>query len=120
MNPCLPASEKEQCSAKGGIMSCRTCHWAVLLAVSLPLLLAHQRQTLPDAYKASGRKNPKWDDAAVKALDALAHHFTNAAVGVMYQVGGALSNPELLKLSQAAVDAGCDDPLVLYCHAVAL
>ena len=130
-------------------MSHRTRHWAVVLAVSLPLLLtahrapadfpkgddlartptrhdyarellAHQRQTLPDAYKASGRKNPKWDDAAVKALDALAHHFTNAAVGVMYQVDGAPSNPELLKLSQAAVDAGCDDPLVLYCHAVAL
>src|SRR5688500_18580788 len=36
--------------------------------------LAFHRRMLVDAYKAKGNRNAKWDDAAVKFLEAVAVH----------------------------------------------
>ena len=46
--------------------------------------------------------------------------FTNAGLYEWYLVPGYKSEDDLLKLADAAVGAGCDDPLVTYRRAVLL
>src|SRR4051794_13233460 len=38
--------------------------------------LAFNQRTLAGAYQAVGKRDPKWDDAAVKFLDAMAVYYT--------------------------------------------
>ncbi len=78
------------------------------------------RRTLAAAYQANGKKDPKWDAAADKFLDAMAVRFTNAGAEDWYKLPGEKPSAELLQLARAAIDAGCADPLVIYCYAVIL
>lgn len=83
-------------------------------------MLAFNRRTLSEAYQASGKKDPKWDAAAVTFLDAMAVRFANAGAEDWYKLPGEKPSAELSELARAALDAGCEDPLVVYCHAVIL
>jgi hypothetical protein len=82
--------------------------------------LDFNKRTLAGAYNAVGDRNPKWDDAAVKLLDAMALYFTYGPAEPIYKTVD-LPTPEAYQaLAKAVADAGCTDPLVSYCRAVLL
>ncbi|MDB5324342.1 MAG: hypothetical protein JWN40_5973 [Phycisphaerales bacterium] len=62
------------------------------------------------AYDRVGKRNPKWDEAARQALALGAELWGSPGphMGV---------DRSLFETSQRAVEAGCDDPLVLYMYA---
>ena len=82
--------------------------------------LAYQQRTLSQAYKDNGKKDPKWDTASIKFLDAIAPRFANAEVSEWAWLPNTPTVPDVLKLADAAVNAGCDDPLVRYCRVALL
>jgi len=65
-----------------------------------------------EAYRAVGRRDPAWDDAAVNLLEAYARW-----VG---QQPGAPNAEQLMAAARPLMDTKCDDPLVLYCIGTAL
>lgn len=82
-------------------------------------LLEFQQRALPQAYQSAGKHDPKWDTDVTKLLDGMAAFLTNKAVHERARVP-APSRDELEKDARAALDAGCDDPLVVYCYGVLL
>jgi hypothetical protein len=65
---------------------------------------AWQYETLVGDYLRFGKRNPKWDQAAVNALYGLARQFANRDVMAS----------ELLPMFRTAASQGCDDPLMNY------
>src|SRR5439155_8485745 len=80
--------------------------------------LRFNRRVFPQAYEQSGKRDPKWDDKAKAFLEAQALRIANRGHSENLQLPGAASLEESRKLGQAAIDAGCDDPLVrqFYCN----
>jgi hypothetical protein len=78
------------------------------------------RRTLVGAYDRAGRRDPKWDAPARALLEVAAKWFTSSSVPSFYLPEPPPEPAALLDLARRAADAGCDDPLVAYCHAVAL
>src|SRR5688572_3947482 len=78
------------------------------------------QRTLAGAYKAVGDRNPKWDDAAIKFLDAMALYFTYGPAEPIYKTVDSPAPEQVRALAQAVADAGCKDPLVTYCRGVLL
>ncbi len=74
--------------------------------------LQWNRRTLLEAYRSAGQTNAAWDRIAEEALEHFARAFALPHAGVP---AATLSRP-----TQALVDLGCEDPLMLYLHAVAL
>jgi len=72
--------------------------------------LAFQRRTLAGAYDEVGKRDPRWDRPARKALEAAARYFGREA-----DPGTTIE--EVYAPAREAVAAGCDDPLILYLHA---
>ncbi len=72
-------------------------------------VLAWRRQTLIDAYDRIGRRDAKWDDAVRKALEAFARLDLDSYLKEELSV--------LTAQCDAAIAAGCDDPLILYLRA---
>ena len=70
---------------------------------------AWSRKTSIEAYKQVGRKDPKWDDAAIEAVTLVARLWEKA--------GTPGSDRKAYDLCMAAVNSGCDDPLILYARA---
>ncbi|CAN5833264.1 hypothetical protein BH23PLA1_BH23PLA1_11980 [soil metagenome] len=64
-------------------------------------------QTIKGAYDRAGKKDPRWDDEALKTLEAAARHFSREDV----------SPEEVFEQAERALAAGCDDPMVLYVRA---
>src|SRR5262245_44602836 len=60
--------------------------------------LAFYKRTLSDAYENSGKRDAKWDDAAVKFLDAMAIRLVNAPRHSVYRVADEKSTDELMDL----------------------
>lgn len=77
------------------------------------------KRSLTGAYQTVGKKDPKWDAQATKLLDAMAVFFAYGSEGPVYQDATYNAAAELA-LANAAMDAGCDDPLVLYCKGALL
>lgn len=73
---------------------------------------AWNRRTLGEAYEAGGRKDPNWDSPAREALRVIAFLWANAAPPDIPD-----GQRHCYDHAQKAVDAGCDDPLVLYVRA---
>lgn len=71
--------------------------------------LEWNRRTTVGAYDKVGKKNPKWDKPAREALEYAARMFC----AYIYPAG---AYDELRKLTKVAVDAGCDDPMVVYLY----
>jgi hypothetical protein len=69
--------------------------------------LEWNRRTLQGAYDKVGKKDPRWDESARKVLDLAARMFSN-------EVDPVVTQADISKPAKAAVDAGCDDPLIRY------
>jgi len=72
--------------------------------------LEWNRRTLQDAYDKIGKKDPRWDEPARKALDLAAQMFSR-------QYEPIVLNAEVHVEAKKAVDAGCHDALILYLYA---
>jgi len=72
--------------------------------------LAWNRLTLGDAYEKVGKRDPKWDKPAREACDL-------AARGYSLQSDPLVTFDDIFQAARRAVDAGCDDPLILYLYA---
>lgn len=72
-------------------------------------ILEWNRKTLGGAYERVGKKDPRWDEHARKALEATAMHFS--------QVPNPPPHAVIHAAAKAALEAGCDDPMVLYVYA---
>ncbi len=84
-------------------------------------LLAFNRRTLVDAYRASGHRDKRWDANAIAFLEAMAMYFTYAGVDRHYAQPNTPTMEQLIRLSDAAIlNTGCDDPLLAYCYGVLL
>jgi hypothetical protein len=68
------------------------------------------RRTLVDAYEKVGKKDPRWDDPARRALEAAARHISDP-------LAGTAAGYESYEAAKQAVEAGCDDPMILYLFA---
>ncbi len=73
--------------------------------------LAFNRRTMVEIYQKEGRRNPAWDDRAVAFLDAFARYFACTP--------DCPRARDLVPEAEALLEAGCDDPMVLYCCATA-
>lgn len=69
--------------------------------------LEWNRRTLVGAYEKVGKKDPRWDAKAREAMEKAARMFS-------LQVDPEVAPEEVHAPAKAAVDAGCDDPMVLY------
>ena len=72
--------------------------------------LEWNRRTLQEAYDRIGKKDPRWDKPAREALDLAARMFAQ-------QFDPIVLNTAVHVPARKAVEAGCDDPLILYLHA---
>lgn len=72
--------------------------------------LAWNRSTLAGAFDKVGKKDPRWDKSARKALEVAARFLS-------HQVDPRVKIEEVYTPAKRAVDAGCDDPLLLYLFA---
>lgn len=73
-------------------------------------LFAWNRRTLQEAYDRVGKKDPRWDAAARKALDLAARMFSR-------EVDPQVTSEDVYTAARAAVDAGCDDSMLAYVYA---
>ena len=64
-------------------------------------------------HEKVGKKGPRWDKPARAALESAARFFSRAA-------DPATTEEDFYPLVKQALDAGCDDPLILYLYARAL
>src|SRR5579883_1983669 len=71
--------------------------------------LEWNRLTLQGAYEKIGKKDPKWDEQARKAMDLAARMFSQ-------EVDPTVNPLDVNPPAKAAVDAGCDDPMVVYLY----
>ena len=71
--------------------------------------LEWNRRTTVGAYDKVGKKNPRWDEPARKAMDLTARMFSE-------QVDPEVLNSDVNPPAQAAIDAGCDDPFLVYLY----
>lgn len=74
--------------------------------------LAHADRVIVAAYERTGKRDPRWDEAATHFLDTYVHSFKGQPNPASLQ--------QLMDAGKATVDAGCDDPMVLYYHGQAL
>jgi hypothetical protein len=72
--------------------------------------LAWNQRTLLAAYEKVGKKSPRWDKPARAALEAAALHLSHS-------IDPVVKVEEVFIEAKRAVDAGCDDPLILYLYA---
>lgn len=79
------------------------------IAALLKENLDWNRQTLGAAYERVGKKDPRWDAAARKALELAAQSFSQ-------QTEPWVDRSQIYKAARKAVDAGCDDPMILYLY----
>jgi hypothetical protein len=80
---------------------------------------AFNRATCSGAYQQVGTHGP-WDADAIRFLERMEVYFTGGAVDVYYDPPNIPTQQELLGDGRALVDAGCTDPLVVYCYAAIL
>jgi hypothetical protein len=82
--------------------------------------LDYNRRTLAGAYERAGVRDPRWDRQAMFVLDLMATRFTNAGNDSWPSVQWTPTSQQILAAVHHAFNAGCTDPLVLYCQAVVL
>jgi hypothetical protein len=72
--------------------------------------LEWNRRTMQGAYDRVGKKDPRWDKPAREALDL-------AALMYSQQVNPLIWSADVHPSAKRAIEAGCDDPLILYVYA---
>jgi hypothetical protein len=73
-------------------------------------MLRFNRQTLAGAYDQVGKKSREWDEHAHAAMELTAIYFSNPT-------DPRAQAKDIRAATQKALDAGCDDPLILFLHA---
>jgi hypothetical protein len=71
--------------------------------------LEWNRRTVQGAYDKVGKKDPRWDEPARKAMDLAARMFSEV-------VDPEITLLDVNRPAKAAIDAGCDDPLLVYLY----
>ncbi|MBI2929640.1 MAG: hypothetical protein HYY24_28600 [Verrucomicrobia bacterium] len=72
--------------------------------------LAWSKELIEGGYQQAGRKDPKWDEPVVKALEDYAYRR-------VFRAPPAGNAPDLFQnLLKQALAAGCDDALIVYLH----
>jgi len=69
------------------------------------------RRHFVEAYESVGDRSPAWDAQALDLLEGLGKHL---------QGTGGPGADHLLAQTRAVLDAGCDDPLIVYYHGTLL
>ncbi len=72
-------------------------------------LLKWNRRTLEGAYDQLGNQGPRWDEQAREAMELAAWLFSR-------EPDLTQSFADLNRVAKAAIDAGCDDPLLAYLY----
>jgi hypothetical protein len=72
--------------------------------------LEWNKRTLGDAYAKVGKRDKRWDGPAAEALDKAARMFSQ-------QTDPVIAPADVHALAGRAIEAGCDDPMILYLHA---
>lgn len=75
-------------------------------------LLEWNRRTLVGSYIHHGRRQPAWNATACELLEAYAEVITSKTA-IHTNTPASLN---LERLAKAAIDAGCDDPLIQFIH----
>lgn len=65
-----------------------------------------------DAYKQYGRRDPKWDEAALKYVDGTARSFAAFRGIPLADQPGALPRQDGIREGRRLIEAGCDDSIV--------
>ncbi|RUL89705.1 DUF4034 domain-containing protein [Tautonia sociabilis] len=73
-------------------------------------MIAWTRRTLADPYDRVGSRDPRWDDQVHSLMELAANRFSG-------QAADGVSFAEVFEAARAALDAGCDDPMVRYLYA---
>ena len=73
-------------------------------------MLAWNQRTLLGAYEKVGKKDPRWDRSARAALEKAARNFSHA-------LEPRTKLEDVFTAAKEAIEAGCDDPLILYLYA---
>jgi phage FluMu protein Com len=68
------------------------------------------RQTLRLAYDKVGKRNAAWDEPVREAMELAAEMFSGPSYG-------KVTHTQIHPLTKKALEAGCDDPLLLYLYA---
>ena len=71
--------------------------------------LAWTERTLAVPYEKVGKKDPRWD--------ALVRELMKTAVPLFVRPEDSSTHDDVYKAAKKAIDAGCDDPIVLYIYA---
>jgi hypothetical protein len=71
--------------------------------------LEWNRRTVQGAYDTVGKTDPRWDEPARKAMELAARMFSE-------EVDPEITLPDVNQPAKAAIDAGCDDPLLVYLY----
>jgi len=74
--------------------------------------VAYEKGLTSEAYKQFGKRDPKWDDAAIRFLESTAVYETFVWLPRIYQPTPLPTAGDCSALAEAAIKAGCDDPLV--------
>ena len=69
--------------------------------------LEWNRRTLEGAYDKVGKRDARWDRQAREAMGLAARNFG-------HQVDPIATRDEINRAAKAAIDAGCDDPMIFY------
>ena len=80
--------------------------------------LTFNRATMGEAYKIAGKRDAKWDAAALAYLEDMAMSFSYEGMPLRPKTVPSLK--QLRDQGDALIAKGCDDPLVIYCHAINL
>ena len=72
--------------------------------------------TMLEAYRKVGGKDPRWDTEAIKLLEVMCDGWAYGSAHPMYHPIELPKADDVLPLGKAAIDKGCDDPMVLYCY----
>ncbi len=67
------------------------------------------RRTLAEPYEKVGKKSPKWD--------GLVYELMKVAVPLLVMTDDGSTHDDVFRAAKKAVDAGCDDPIVLFIYA---
>lgn len=108
--------------------------WASLHAADLPApvktdftthdyrkaSLVYEQRLIGDAYRKIGRRNPAWDDDAIKLLDMLTIRFNNVRFAAPYHSADDTSTRRMVDLAFKPSLTRCDDPMVVYARAIML
>jgi hypothetical protein len=72
-------------------------------------MYAWNRRTLVGAYETAGKKDPRWDGLARETLELAARNFGHTP-------DPWVKDEQVHAAAQRAIDAGCDNALILYLH----